>query len=1439
MASGTLPTLPQADVAPAQGRYEDFIQKRLEQTRQQVRLVDVASSLMWLASGSLVFFLAVALLDHWVFSHGLNFIARLALFTLWVGVAGTYLWRYLLPSLINRVNPVFAAQTIEQTRPTLKNSLINFLLLRSHQQDVAPVVYRAMEHRAAADLMKVPVDHAVERGRIVHLACVLAAAVAVFALYLALSPKNPLSSVARVLFPWADVSVPTRVHIEDVKPGSMVVFTDDRQEITARVTGLRDGEEVALVAGTADNQVAEDRMVMTRTDEADHYRLELPAGGGGFQQDIFYRITAGDATSQTYKLDVQIAPTIVVDRIDYHYPAYTEKADLSIKNQGDIKALERTEVTIYATANMDIKEAWVDANCGGLEKHPMATNGAKAVGKLTLPEYSGGEPKSQLTSYQILFTTLDGKSVLRPVRYNVDVDRDLPPDIQFLEPKESEDGKTHLSKNGKLTIRLRALDSDYALRRVTLHAECKERELQLNWPVLLDRIKPDKAYVGKFDGEYNFRPADFPLKEGDVVRYWATADDNKEPRPNHSDTRDSERKPRTIQIEGAGGQQAQQDQPPNGEGQPNQGEGKPEKGGKGKEDQSNAGKGKGDSSGAKDSAASDGKGGAENGKPDNSDPTSKNRTSPDGKAGNGNDRTQPGKGGASGKDDRSSDAAKSTGERDSSDDGDQHKTPLSQTEQGADAIQDILDHQQEEKNKEQQNQPDSQDGKSREQGQKPDQKGPDQPGGSPQTGGDKPSGPQNGNQPDNRANGKQPGQQGNGDTKPQPGGSPQTGGDKPSGPQNGNQPDNRANGKQPGQQGSGDTKPQPDGGSNGSPSGTGKQPQDRLQNGNGPQNAGDEKNSEADRGQSPSGQDKTAEKSKGDASDKSTASGTPQSRGDKTPGKAQSENQSGSSKSVTKENAQTPSGGSNAGNGAGGEPKPDNKTAGGKSEKPGQSGESGAKKANQQPGGADSKEQTANGTPPNSKNNKQPGGADGKDQTANGTTPPNSKNNKPGGQGGPEGEQLAQNGARPDEKKPLNGGGGGSSSPESSGEKPGAKPKEKSGNSSGGGQGSQSKKEEKQEGGGSSGGGGDKTKPGQGDQTGDGDNSKKPGGNKPTGEKGSSSDNGAPQQDPGKHGDGPSKDTGGTPASQGDPHSNPGKTGDPKQGSSSDSAKSPGTSPHDSNSSSSNDGSLNGGGGAGGGQRGKKSGAGADGSQMPANNGGQVSSERGPGATGDKSGQVRSAESKGSSKHEQGKGNGETKESAEKQVANDNSKKPDSDSSNGTGDSSNPTRGGQPGEKSAQPSGGSGIPAGGREGSTTIGSPPQHEGESGPDAADLEFSKKQVDLALNHLKDELAKQKPELLNRLGWTKEEGQRFADNLQKLRDSAQKPGNEGQTAKKAYTEFLKNLDLHPHRTEIAGGKTKKDDPGHVQDSSQMEAPAEWRDSYHAYSRSTAGQK
>ena len=452
-----------------------------------------------------------------------------------MAAAGWFLWRAVAPSIMHRINPVFAAQAIEHGRPTLKNSLINFLLLRSHPENVAPVVYQAMEHRAASDLSRVPIEQAVDHRRFIHLCYALAATVVLFALYVALSPKNPLVSAARVMFPWAPLPAPTRVHIEDVQPGDKVVYQGERAGITARVSGLRDGEQVSLLMSTADGQVVDDRITMNRTDEGDRYVCELPPGSGGLLQDTTYRINAGDATTRPFKLDVEIAPTINVDQVDYRFPAYTGMKDRSIKGQGDVKALEGTRITIHAAANVELQNARIDLDCRGLRMIPMSANGKQATGEFTLAaEQEQDKPWKPLFSrYLISFPESKEQKeqkARRPIEYRIDVERDYPPEVSIVDPKTD---TADVAAGGHLLIRLHASD-DFGLRRVAIRAERNGQPLDL--PVLLDRLPPDKPLAKPFDADYDFRPTDLHLMKGDEVKYWVEAEDNKEPQHNRAET---------------------------------------------------------------------------------------------------------------------------------------------------------------------------------------------------------------------------------------------------------------------------------------------------------------------------------------------------------------------------------------------------------------------------------------------------------------------------------------------------------------------------------------------------------------------------------------------------------------------------------------------------------------------------------------------------------------------------------------------------------------------------------------------------------------------------------------------------------------------------------------------------------------------------------------
>ncbi len=507
-------------------RVEAFIDQRLRHTRRQVKGVDIADALLTLGIGGLVYLLAAAVIDHWVVVGGLGFWGRLLLFLGMLATGGAFAVRYLLPPLLHRINPLFAAHTIEQNRPALKNSLINFLMLRGHRQEVAPSVYREVEHQAASHLAAVPVETEVDRTHVIRRGYVLAGVFGVFCLYLVLSPKNPLTSAARVIWPWADRAAPTRVTIENLTPGDVVEFRGEQLEVSARFEGLDDDESVLLYYTTADGQSVDQAITMQRPEDSQRYQCKLPPGELGLQQDLQYYLRAGDCITRRFAVKVRVAPAILVEKIEYDYPDYTGIPNRVVLGQGDIRAIEGTKVTIHATANGLIASARIDLNCDGGRELKMKVDDQSATGRFTLRLAEDDPTRGEYDSYQLRLTDPSGNSNRRPVRHWIDVVPDLPPEVEIVEPKQEE---VRLAQDEELAIRVRAEDPDFALGRVALKAEKAGRRLPIR--PLLDGEQEDP-----FEVTYMLRPERLGLKPGDRVVYWVEAEDNKQPRPGRAET---------------------------------------------------------------------------------------------------------------------------------------------------------------------------------------------------------------------------------------------------------------------------------------------------------------------------------------------------------------------------------------------------------------------------------------------------------------------------------------------------------------------------------------------------------------------------------------------------------------------------------------------------------------------------------------------------------------------------------------------------------------------------------------------------------------------------------------------------------------------------------------------------------------------------------------
>ncbi len=203
MASGTFPPFTPAADGPGQADpYEALIDQRLLKTRRQVKGVEISAALIGMIAATLAYLLLAAVADQWLIPGGLGPWGRSLLFlVLAAGLGYYFLWQRLLPLVLHRINPIFAAHVIERNRPSLKNGLINFLFLRRDREeavrdDLQRRVYLGLQRTTAAEVAQVEVESAVNHAQVIRLGYLLAGVLLVACLYLLFSPRTSWSPSA-------------------------------------------------------------------------------------------------------------------------------------------------------------------------------------------------------------------------------------------------------------------------------------------------------------------------------------------------------------------------------------------------------------------------------------------------------------------------------------------------------------------------------------------------------------------------------------------------------------------------------------------------------------------------------------------------------------------------------------------------------------------------------------------------------------------------------------------------------------------------------------------------------------------------------------------------------------------------------------------------------------------------------------------------------------------------------------------------------------------------------------------------------------------------------------------------------------------------------------------------------------------------------------------
>ncbi|VAX42549.1 hypothetical protein MNBD_PLANCTO02-1968, partial [hydrothermal vent metagenome] len=140
--------------------FDEYIDFQLQKTRRSIKLTDMLTAGTGVIVLVLGYLLVFVVLDHWVVEGGFGTLARVFMLSaILFGAIGWVVWKVAMPYL-KRINPLFAARTLEVSDPQLKSSLLNFIDLAEGQREIPKHIREAMEKRAATTLAKVDVEEA-------------------------------------------------------------------------------------------------------------------------------------------------------------------------------------------------------------------------------------------------------------------------------------------------------------------------------------------------------------------------------------------------------------------------------------------------------------------------------------------------------------------------------------------------------------------------------------------------------------------------------------------------------------------------------------------------------------------------------------------------------------------------------------------------------------------------------------------------------------------------------------------------------------------------------------------------------------------------------------------------------------------------------------------------------------------------------------------------------------------------------------------------------------------------------------------------------------------------------------------------------------------------------------------------------------------------------
>ncbi|NOX98384.1 MAG: hypothetical protein GXP30_01375, partial [Verrucomicrobia bacterium] len=273
-------------------------------------------------------------------------------------------WHFLIQPLLRKLTLTHIARILETRHPELQERISSAVeLMRSDDPDSikgSKELIDEVVNSAVIDVKDVQPESEFDNSKTQRFFYAAVTTASIILILLLIWPRQTGVLFARAIAPFLDIGN-AYSNTLTVDPGdiripigeSVTVQMSIKNKHIRRVT-LRRSED-----GTGNESVERMTLLESNPDGTQTFTVTFPAVAESFR----YRINAGSAVSRYYNVEAVPLPEVENLTIRYEYPPYTglEAREEESKN-GDISAVEHTEVTVTAQLNKAVTQANLSIN---------------------------------------------------------------------------------------------------------------------------------------------------------------------------------------------------------------------------------------------------------------------------------------------------------------------------------------------------------------------------------------------------------------------------------------------------------------------------------------------------------------------------------------------------------------------------------------------------------------------------------------------------------------------------------------------------------------------------------------------------------------------------------------------------------------------------------------------------------------------------------------------------------------------------------------------------------------------------------------------------------------------------------------------------------------------------------------------------------------------